>query len=132
MISLTIVACHDVFQRLAAQRGILTREYQEHSATVSMSAEDMKALGIGNGAAVKLSNDVGSVILRARRDGDGEPGFGYMPTSLYANMLASYEPARAKLPNLKHIEVIAEPSNEAVTPIAEVWQAIVGKGWGNA
>ena len=128
MISLIIIACHDVFQRLAAQRGILTDEYQKHSAVVSMSIKDMKALGITDGTAVKLSNSIGSIVLQAKRDSSIEPGFGYMPLSLYANMLASYEPAKAKLPNFKHMEVTAEPSAEAITPIAEVWNSIVGKG----
>ena len=128
MISLTIVACHDIFQRLAMEQGILTAGYQEHSAVVRMSAEDMHALGVEDGAVVKMSNSTGSIVVQARLDTGCEPGFGYMPMSLYPNMLASYQPEEAKLPNFKHIKVAAEPSDEDVTPIAEVWDYIVGKG----
>ena len=65
MISLTIVACHDIFQRLAVERGMLTAEYQEHSAVVRMSAKDMHTLGIEDKAVVKLSNSIGSIVVRA-------------------------------------------------------------------
>lgn len=129
MMPLTIITCHDVFQRVAAQRGgFLSQEYQEYSAVVLMSPKDAKALGIEEGATVKLSNRLGSIVVPARQDRGCEPGFGYMPLSLYATLLSDYQPARAKLPNLKHIEVIVEPSGEAVTPIADVWKAIIGKG----
>lgn len=129
MISLTIVTCHDVFQRVAAQRGgVFTQEYQERSAVVLMSTKDMNALGIEDGATVKLSSKIGSVVVQSRQEQAGQLGFGYMPMSLYSSMLSDYEPAKAKLPNFKHIEVTVEPTKEAITPVAEVWHCVVGKG----
>ena len=132
MISLAIVTFHDVFQRVAAERGVLTKGYQEHSALVLMSAEDMNALGIKDGATVKVSSSVSSVVLQAKRDTGGEPGFGYMPVSLYSNRLSSYQPTKSRLPNFKHITVVVEASNEAITPIADIWNSVVEAGRSDA
>ena len=123
-ITLTVISCHDTFQQSARQRGSLTAEYQQRSAIMQMSPQDMHSLGIEDKAVVKLTSSAGSVTVQAKSDPRCEPGFGYIPMSLYSNRLSSYDPLKAKLPNFKNMEVMVEPSDESITPIQDIWNDI--------
>ena len=113
-ISLTIVTHRDIFQWVSRVRGF-QEQYQERSAVVWLSPSDMNALKIEDGDSIKLKNALGAIIVQARPDSDCPQGFAFMPVSYYSSRLVRYEPARARLPGFKRIEVLAEPSEEDIT-----------------
>jgi formylmethanofuran dehydrogenase subunit D len=108
-IPLVIVTYRDVFQWATKYKENSWSKYEERSAQVRLSPIDLKSLEVANGAEVKLSSCAGEVVVRAKLDPSCPQGFGYMPVSQYSNILTSYDPAKAKLPNFKRIEVLAEP-----------------------
>ena len=128
-IPLILVTYRDVFQWVTKQREGPRECYAGRSAIVHISAADMKALALEDGAPVRLNNDVGGVIVRAWLDANCQQGFGYMPVSPYANMLTSYDPARGKLPNFKRILVMVEPADETECPFppAIPWWRLAAK-----
>ena len=119
-VTLVIVTYEDAFQYIAREKEGLNADYQERSAIVNISPGDMKRLGIEEDATVRLENATGSVVVQAKLDSKGRPGIGYMPVSPYANRLASYDPAKAKLSGLKRVEASVEPTDEQVTPISQL------------
>ena len=114
---LTIVTRRDIFQRVSKEKG-LKEEYQELSAQVWLSPADMKALGIEEGARVRLRNEVGAIVVKANSDSGCPQEIAFMPISPYSSRLISYDPDKRRLPNFKQIEVLAEPTEEDITPIS--------------
>lgn len=115
-LSLTLITLRDVFQWAAHKKD--PQEYQSRSALVRLHPSDLKALGVKDGALVRLSNPQGEVIVKAKADPRCPQGYGLMPVSPYANLLAEYAPGRGGLPNFKRIPVIAEPAQGEVTPLS--------------
>ncbi|MDO8473692.1 MAG: molybdopterin dinucleotide binding domain-containing protein [Dehalococcoidia bacterium] len=79
---------------------------QKHAAIVRLGEADMKDVGVSVGGTIRLSNAIGSVVVRAQLDSKCPKGFAFMPMSHIPNQLTSYESGR--LPNFKWIEVTAE------------------------
>ncbi|MFA4916563.1 MAG: molybdopterin dinucleotide binding domain-containing protein [Syntrophales bacterium] len=113
-VQLVIITYRDIFHWSARKRENIESGADEKSALVRLSEADLKGLGIVDGAEVMLSNDAGSVIVRAELDPDCPQGLGYMPVSRYSNELISYGINEAKLPNFKRIEVSVEPTGGEV------------------
>lgn len=128
-ISLVIVTYRDVFQWVEKQREDGEDNYALRSAILHISAMDMRALAIEDGAPVMLHNDAGEVVVRAWCDANCQQGFGYMPVSPYVNMLTSYEPSRGKLPNFKRIPVMVMPAGEDDCPLPSLmpWWRLTAK-----
>jgi formylmethanofuran dehydrogenase subunit D len=119
-ISLSIVTYRDIYEWVERKKGDhLSSKYQEHSAIIYMSVNDIKKLGIRDNATVELSNDVGRVVVRAKDDKSCPDGFGFMPISPYANRLTGYNPSKAQFPDFKSIKVMVKPTEETVSPPQE-------------
>lgn len=119
-VPLVIVTHQDIYQWVARQRDGLGDAYQQHSAVVRLSPTDLKRLGLDDGASVELKSKAGTVVVKAKSDPTCQEGIGYMPTSLYSNHLASYNPSVSRLPNLKRIEVRAVPTEKDITPLSDL------------
>lgn len=107
---LVVVTYRDVYvwvARLDKNEEVMVDKY---AAIIKLSETDMKAIGVNRGGKVKLSNEVGSVVVRVQLDSKCPKGFGFMPMSYIPNQLTSYQ--AGKLPNFKWIEVTAEPAAE--------------------
>ncbi|MDY6967419.1 MAG: molybdopterin dinucleotide binding domain-containing protein [Spirochaetota bacterium] len=85
-------------------------EYNNLSAMIELSQEDIKSLGIKEKSKVKLSNEYGAIIAQVISDPECPKGFGFMPVSKLANQLTSYNPEKLRIPNFKRLEVKIEPS----------------------
>ena len=116
-VTLTIITHRDVFQTVSKYR---SQNYDEWSAVVWMSAVDLKVLGVKDDSNVKLESSEGVVVVRARAEAGLQEGFARMLVSPYANRLIGYKPSRAKLPNFKSIQAIAELTDEDVTCLAHL------------
>jgi len=110
LMKLIIVTYRDVFlwSEKYEKSGEDSRE--EKAAFVRLAEQDLKALGVSGSGKIRLSNNAGSIAVRALADPKGRPGYGLMPVSPLANRLTGC--GEGRLPNFKHIEVIAEVIKE--------------------
>ena len=119
-VPLVLITYHDIFQQVAKQRWWLGEEYQQQSAAVQLSPSDLKLVGVEEGGSIELRSDVGSIVVQAKSAPNLKKEICYMPFSLYSARLAGYDPQKAKLPNLKRIEVIASPTDKNITSISDL------------
>jgi len=117
-ISLIIITRRDIFQWVDKMKGFQER-YHERSAVVWLSKEDMKTLKIEDGDRIKMKNNAGAIVVQAKLDSSCLQGFAFMLVSHYSSKLVEYDPRKAKLPGFKRIEVLAQPTEEYITPISE-------------
>jgi len=122
-VHLNLISCRDIFQWLAKEEDDMGMAYQERSAIVYLSQEDMETLGIEDDSAVKLSNHIGSVVVCAKTDKSCQQRFGFMPLSLYVNQLSNYD--KGELPDFKQIPATAEPTRQSITPVSDLWNLLV-------
>jgi len=94
---IVIVRYHDIFQTEAAlKHGKFSKEYQDLSAVIVLDPADLKKIDAGDGDPVKISSEYGTVVVVAKkseRENDaranaGHSGVGYMPASVWSNILA--------------------------------------------
>ena len=119
-VPLIIVTYQDIHQWIIRQRDGWGDSYQAQSAMVRLSPVDLKNLGLGDGDLVELGSEAGDIVVKAKPDPTCEEGTALMPASLYSNRLASYDPSRSRLPNLKRIDVIARPTENNITPLSDL------------
>ena len=117
-ISLVIVTRRDIFQWINKVKGF-EEQYRDQSAVVWLSPSDMKALKIEDGDRIKIKNNAGAIVVQAKLDSSCLQGFAFMLVSHYSSKLVEYDPRKAKLPGFKRIEVLAQPTEEYITPISE-------------
>ena len=98
-----IVEYQDIFQTEAAlKHGKFSKEYQDLSAVIRLDPADLKKIDAGDGRPVKISSEYGTIVVTAKKsEGDtkhdvraneghqGHPGVGYMPASVWLNILGS-------------------------------------------
>ena len=118
-ICLTIVTHEDVHVSVVKLREGWGDAYQKKAAIVRLSPADIEKLGLKDNARVELTSPAGSVVVTAKSDRTGEAGTGLMPSSLYTNRLASYDPGASVLPS-KHIEARAVSTEKGITPISDL------------
>ena len=118
-ICLTIVTHEDVHLSIVKLREGWGDAYQKKAAIVRMAPADIEKLGLKDNARVELTSPAGSVVVTAKSDATCEAGTGLMPSSLYTNRLASYDPRSSVLPS-KHIEARAAPTEKGITPVSDL------------
>ena len=118
-ILLTIVAHADVHLAISKLRDDWGDAYQKKAAVLRLSRADLEKLGLKDNARVELTNPAGSVVVTAKLDAAGDHGLGLMPSSLYTNRLASYEPGSSTLLG-KHIEARVIPIEKGITPVSDL------------
>ena len=118
-ISLTVVTHEDVHLSILKHRGDWGHAYQKQAAIVRISPADIEKLGLKDNARVEMASSAGSVVVTAKSDATCEAGLGLMPSSLYTNRLASYDPNSSILPG-KHIEARVMPTGKDITPVSDL------------
>ena len=116
---LTIVTHENVHLAIVKLRDGWSDAYQKKAAVVHLSRADLEKLGLKDGARVELTNPVGSVVVTAKLDAMCEAGIGFMPASLYASRLASYDTDSSTTFG-KHIAARATPTEKGITPVSDL------------
>ena len=108
-VPIVIVTYKDVFLWTERYRRDSDTKYGKRATQISLSADDLRLLGIDDSMSVKLTNEFGSIVVQVKLDPRCAKGYGFMPASQLINRLAGYDPTRAKRPNTKRIEATVEP-----------------------
>ena len=118
---LTLVTFRDIFQYEAKKKGIRSEDYRKLSAVVFMDKGDMNKISVKSGQMVKLSNEVGSVVLTANQSEDEpHPGLAFMLDSPWANSLIRDDVCQTSTPEFKGVTVSVEPAAGDVTQVSEL------------
>jgi formylmethanofuran dehydrogenase subunit D len=105
----------------------LSKEYEESVAVCEMHAEDMKRLNIEEGGNVKVSTDIGSIVVKAKRSKRiRNPGVVFIPFGPWVNAILSSETEGTGMPHLKGFKVRIEPTYEPVQGLREMSLKIYG------
>jgi formylmethanofuran dehydrogenase subunit D len=118
-IIIAIVTHEDVHLSIVKQKGEWGDAYQKKAAVLRLSRADLEKPALKDGAKVEISTAAGSVVVVARADATGEAGVAFMPSSLYTNHLASYDPGSPLLPG-KAIEARVIPTEKGFTPMSDL------------
>ena len=119
-VPLVIVTYEDIYQWVAEQEDGLGDKYQKQAAVVRLCPSDIESLGLRDSERVELRSESGSIVVEAKPDAVCREGTGFMPVSLYSNQLADYHPSPSGLPRVKHVQVIAVPTDKEVTPLSDL------------
>lgn len=105
----------------------ITDKYRESVTLCEMHADDMKKLGIKDGDNIKISTEIGSIIVRAKRSKRiRTPGIVFVPFGPWINSILPSETEGTGMPHLKGFKVRIEPTSEPVPDIKELLLKVYG------
>lgn len=98
-------------QGTSLNAGKLGEEYREVTSTVEMNADDMVRMGLKDGDAVRLSNEIGESIVRCkgRKPVDLPSGVLFIAYGPPSSQLMAGDTAGSGMPISKNFEVRIEP-----------------------
>jgi formylmethanofuran dehydrogenase subunit D len=97
-------------QGTSLNKGKLKEEYLEVTSTLEMNEEDMARLGLKDGDQVRLSNDIGTAVVRckARKTEDLPKGVLFIAYGPPSSQLMASDTAGSGMPLSKHMQVCVE------------------------
>lgn len=118
---LTLITGRTINQGCTKEHAKLSDEYMEHVAVCEMNPEDMRRLGIDNGDNVKITTDIGSVVVKAKRSRRiRSPGIVFVPFGPWINIVLPSETDGTGMPPLKGFKVKVEPTGERALSIRDL------------
>lgn len=97
-------------QGTSLNKGKLKEEYMDVTSTLEMNQDDMARLQLNDGDQVRLSNDIGSSVVRCkgRKPEDLPMGMLFIPYGPPSSQLMASDTAGSGMPLSKHMEVQVE------------------------
>ncbi len=97
-------------QGTSLNKGKLKEEYIEVTSTVEMNQDDMKRLGIEEGDEIRLSNKIGTTVVRCkgRKPEDLPAGTLFIAYGPPSSQLMDADTAGSGMPLSKHMQVTIE------------------------
>ena len=119
----TVVTFRDIFQYEAGKKGRYTDDYRDLSARIILDKQDMVKLGVKDGQALRVQNDIGSVVVAARTsEDDPHPALAFMIASPWSNQLVRDDICDTSIPGFKGITAKVSPTEESITQLPELLQ----------
>ena len=107
----TLLTGRTIEQGVGKEYGKASHDYFEACSMVYMDADDMKSLGLKNGANVLVTTPNGSVVLKAIKYPRGPtPGLIYIPYGPWANAICSDATSSIGMPSFKGTPAEVEPA----------------------
>jgi len=111
-----IVTYPDIFQIEAKLKyGKFSREYQDLSAIIMLDSGDLKKIGIKDGDPVAIKSEGVNVVVTAKESEEEHPGIGYMPESVWSNILGVYPVSATVSRSQQEIPAIDELLSRSVS-----------------
>lgn len=97
-------------QGTSLNKGKLKEEYLEVTSTLEMNQDDMQRLGIEDGDQVRLSNEIGTALVRCkgRKPEDLPAGMLFIAYGPPSSQLMDADTAGSGMPLSKHMKVLVE------------------------
>jgi formylmethanofuran dehydrogenase subunit D len=117
-------------QGVGKERGKASKEYVESVSVCYLDPEDLRRLGIKEGANVSVSTNFGSVVVKALKSLRAPHlGIIYIPYGPWANVVVNPETHGIGMPSFKGIPAEVEPAPEKpLLGLAELLREQFGKG----
>lgn len=116
-----LITGRTIDQGCSKERGKFSEEYMLNVAVCEMNAEDMDKLNIRDGDNVKVTTEVGSVIVKAKKSRRiRTPGIIFIPYGPWANAILKPETEGTGMPLLKGSKARVEPTNEPISSLREL------------
>ena len=126
MIEVNLITGRTIEQGATMEISKFSSEYTNATAICELDKEDMKQLGIKEGDNVKVSSDVGSVILKARDTTQGpHKGIAFIPMGPWVNSITGTGSDSTGMPPFKGIDVkIEEAKDERIMSAKELIEEV--------
>ncbi|MEM2383769.1 MAG: molybdopterin dinucleotide binding domain-containing protein [Candidatus Bathyarchaeia archaeon] len=99
----------------------ITEKYMASVAVCEMHADDMMKIGVRDGDYIKVTTEVGSIVVKAKRSKRIKTsGVVFMPFGPWVNSILPSETEGTGMPPLKGFKVKIESTNEPVPDIKEL------------
>lgn len=122
-LSVTLLTGRTLRQGQGKEYGKLSERYWKSVATCEIDPDDLKKLGIKDGAPVKVTTSHGSVTVRAVKSLRGpHPGSVFIPYGPWANVILDSKTHGTGMPSFKGTQAVIEPAggNEKVLALKEL------------
>jgi formylmethanofuran dehydrogenase subunit B len=106
-------------QGVALELGKTSQDYYQAVATASIDEREMEELGLEENGAVRISTDLGSVVVRCRKT-RLDPGQVFIPSGPWANALISPETSGTGMPRYKGVKVQVSRTEENLTTLGDL------------
>jgi len=116
-----LITGRTIDQGCSKEQGKFSEEYMLNVAVCEMNDEDMDKLNIRDGDNVKVTTEVGSVIVKAKKSRRiRTPGIIFIPYGPWANAILKPETEGTGMPLLKGLKARVEPTNEPILGLREL------------
>ncbi|MCC7565878.1 MAG: molybdopterin dinucleotide-binding protein [Methanomicrobiaceae archaeon] len=133
-IVLNMITQRSIEEGQAMEKGKTTQEYFKACSVVEMNPDDMKRLGILINTNVKVTSEVGDVIVKAITPTQFcPPGLAHIRQGVWANQIVPPRTQSTGVPQYSGFPVTIEPArNERIKSALELVQGSVGLWKGGA
>jgi len=112
-LKVTLITGRTIEQGVGKEHGKSSKEYVESVSICFMDPEDMKKLGVKDGANIQVSTAFGSVVVKAKKSLRApHPGVIFIPYGPWANVIVDPETHGIGMPSFKGIPVTVEPATD--------------------
>ena len=128
-LKVTLLTGRTIEQGVGKERGKASKEYVESVSVCYLDPEDLKKLGIKEGANILVSTEHGKVIVKALRSLRApHPDVAFIPYGPWANAVADSETDSIGMPSFKGIPAEIEPApDEPILSLKELLKVQFGK-----
>ena len=117
LIEVTLITGRSLRQGSGKELGKLSDRYRDAVCICEMNAEDLEKLGIKAGVNVRVSTNVGSVVLKsALATQPLAQGTVFIPYGPYVNLLIDVKTDGTGMPHFKGVRAKVEPAPEEGVP----------------
>ena len=107
----TLISGRTIDQGTGKEHGKMSQKYRESVALCEIDPDDLKDIGIAEGANVKVSTEFGAITVRgAASKRAPHPKIVYMPYGPWANMIMGPATHGTGMPSFKGIPAEIEPA----------------------
>lgn len=126
-LAVTLVTGRTIEQGRGKDAGKLTDEYRKAASTLRLNPNDLKKLGVGSGAAVKIKTRYGEVVVQAVPSNDLPEGVAFMAYGPWANAVIGPQVDGTGTPLYKGVPAEVTPTDAPVPSQIELAEALFGK-----
>jgi formylmethanofuran dehydrogenase subunit D len=129
-INVILLTGRSISQGVGKEKGKLSEDYASSVAVCEIDPNDLNRLGVTEGEHIRVSNEHGSIVLRAVESKRGpHQGIVYIPYGLWANALIGAKTDGTGMPSFKGVPAYVEPApGHRVTGLRDLIKDLYAEG----